>query len=135
MTALLPGAAAGSYLWLFPVGCESLSLSPAIYRWTCLWPGLMVVVPVAGALVLPIGSMLNRRLPKPFPDGWLVSILVFGVLVHVLLMGAYLVALEPGYRGAFLLEAIAIPQPFVAGAATAACFRVALFFARRRDER
>ncbi len=89
-------------------------------------PGLLLVVPVAVAIVLTITTLLNRRRSHPMPDGWLATVLAAGILTQVVLTGAYLIAAGPAYMGALMGQAILIPQPFVAGAVAAAVFWTAL---------
>lgn len=121
VTALVPAAAAALFIWLAPEGC-GVWVSHARHRWTCLLPSLMVVIPLIAAILLTIFTILNRRLERPFPNGWLVTVLSFGLLTQILLVGAYLVAVGPGYLEPFLAQAIFIPQPFLAGAIAAAVY-------------
>ena len=130
LTALVPTAAAACLLWLVPAGCD-IRGSAVVYRWTCLLPGLMITVPVAVALLLPFALVLNRRLARPFPEGWLVIVPGSGILTQVVLTGTYLVALDPAYRGLFLAEVIFIPQPFVAGAICGAVYWAGLHWEKR----
>ena len=74
-TALVPGAAALFLTWLFPAGCD-LRGDPGLYRWTCLFPGLLIPVSIALAVLLPPALLLNRRCGLPLPDGWLSTILI-----------------------------------------------------------
>lgn len=125
VTALLPPVAAGLYRWLVPAGCD-MGLEAATYRWTCLFPGLLFVVPTAIALLLGIVSYLNQRLGRRLPDGWLVTAAAAGLITQIVLLGSYLLILEPAYRGSMLGELLLIPQPFVAGAVAGAVFWITL---------
>jgi hypothetical protein len=111
--------------WLVPAACD-IGLDKSTYRWTCLLPGLLIVVPPALALVLPIASVINRRSGNHFPKGWLVTSAVAGLLTQIVLVGAYLLALDPAYRGMMLMELIFVPQPFVAGAVAGTVFWITL---------
>ena len=115
VTALLPAVIAGLVMWLVPAGCD-IRGDASVYRWTCLLPGLLIVVPAAVGLCLPIAMYLNRHLGHRFPDGWLATILAVGFFTQLVLVGAYLLFLEPAYRRLMLWEIALIPQPFVAGA-------------------
>lgn len=138
VTAVVPTAAAVLLLWLVPAGCDERG-DPAVYRWTCLLPGLLTMVPVGVAVVLPIALALNARLARPLPDGWLVTVLGVGLVVQVVLATAYALVLGPAYRALFLAEIIFIPQPFVAGAIAGAVYWAVLhmgpFRQRHRTQR
>ena len=114
VTAVLPATLGFLYLWLLPSGC-ALGREPWAYRWTCLLPGLMIVVPIGIALVLLAANLVAARLAVRLPGGWLTQPLAAGLFSHVVLIGAYVLALEPAYRGDLLGELLMIPQPFVAG--------------------
>lgn len=125
VTAILPATAAALFLWLVPSACE-LQKVKAIYRWTCLLPGLLIIVPaVIGTLLSAFGYLIQRS-SRRFPDGWLGLTVASGLITQLVLIGAYLLALEPAYRGIMLGELLTIPQPFVAGAVSGAVFWVAL---------
>lgn len=115
VAAVLPSAAAALYLWLVPAGCD-MRLDEATYRWTCLLPGLLIVVPAVVAILLSITNLLNNQIGRRLPDGWLVTTLAIGLLTQVILSGTYLLALDHAYRGRMMAEIIFAPQPFVAGA-------------------
>jgi len=91
----------------------------------------MTTVPIAVAMLLPVAVVLNRRLTRPFPDGWVVTTLSVGLVTQVLLSGFYLIALGPAYRRIFMAEVIFIPQPFVAGATAGAVYWATLHLGRR----
>jgi hypothetical protein len=129
LTALVPTTLAALLLWWVPGGCD-LRGSPAVYRWTCLLPGLLLVVPVPVALLLPVAFALNHRWARLFPAGWLVTILTVGILTQAVLSFGYLLALNPAYRGLFLAEVLFIPQPFIAGVISGAVFWVALHWGK-----
>ncbi len=105
MTALLPAAAAALFLWLAPRGCD-IRGDVAIYRWTCLLPGLLLVVPLGVALLLPPLLIVGRRRVPPVPDGWLVTILATGAATELVFLSAYFLYLDPAYRALFLKEAL-----------------------------
>ena len=129
-TAIVPAATAALFLWLAPSVCD-FQKTKAIYRWTCLLPGLLIVVP---AVIGPLWSAITyfiQRSGRRFPDGWLALTLGSGLITQVILSGAYLLALEPAYRGMMLRELLVIPQPFVAGAIAGAVFWMALQFGAR----
>ena len=96
VTALLPATTAGLMLWVFPKGCD-LRGDPAAYRWTCLLPGLALIVPFATAIGLLIGTKINYRLGRLLPDGWLTTILITGLFAQIVLAATYLVVLNPAY--------------------------------------
>ena len=125
VTALLPAAAAALFLWLAPRGCD-IRGDVAIYRWTCLLPGLLLVVPLGVALLLPPLLIVGRRRVPPVPDGWLVTILATGAATELVFLRAYFLYLDPAYRALFLKEALLIPQPFVAGAIAAGVYWLVL---------
>ncbi len=125
VTSVLPAAAATVFLWLVPSACD-IRGDEAIYRWLCLLPGLLIVVPIAVAFVLSFTSFLNARFGRRFPDGWFVTITGVGLRTHVVLSVSYLLALGPAYVEVFFREVIFIPQPFVAGATAAAVFWLTL---------
>jgi hypothetical protein len=79
-------------MWLFPGGCD-LRGDPALYRWTCLFPGLLI--PVSVALLMPPALLLNRRLGRPLPDSGFAATLVAAAATQVVLIGGYAVALRP----------------------------------------
>ena len=125
VTAVIPAAAAALFLWLVPSACD-FQETKATYRWTCLLPGLLIVVPAAVGLLLSAIGYLTRRSGHRFPGGWLALTVATGLMTQLILTGAYLLALEPAYRGMMLRELLVIPQPFVAGAIAGAVFWMAL---------
>lgn len=127
VTAFVPPVAAALLIWLVPETCE-VWVSHARHRWTCLLPHLILVAPPVMAIVLTIFTIFNQRLDRPFPDGWMVTVLAVGLLTHVLLIGTYLVlALGQGYFGlGITAQLFSIPQPFLAGAIAAAVYWIAL---------
>lgn len=125
VTAIVPAAAAALLIWLAPQAC-GVWLNHSSHRWMCLLPGLLLFVPLVTAILMTIFTVFNQRLERPFPNGWLVSVLTFGLVNQILFIGAYLVALGPGYLGPFLAGAIFIPQPFLAGAIAAAVYWIVL---------
>jgi hypothetical protein len=129
VTALVPAAAAALLMWLVPAGCD-IRGSTTVYRWTCLLPGLVFVSAVPMAGFLSIAMIVNQRLDRPFPDGWLTTVLAVGLLSQLLLSVVYLIVLDTAYRGQFLTEVIFIPQPFVAGAISGAVYWTALHWQR-----
>jgi hypothetical protein len=130
LTAAMPGCLAVVLVWLVPAGCD-IRGDPALYRWTCLLPGLMVPVSIAVALLLPLAMLLNLRLGQPVPDGWLAVIMVVGTAAQAGLVGGYYLSLDAAYRRLFLSEVAFVPQPFVAGAISATVYMVALRIGRR----
>ncbi len=126
VTALGPAALAAAAIWLFPTGCD-LRGDPAVYRWTCLLPGLLILVPVVAALALLAAHVLARKVPARVPDGWLVATLTVGVATQAALPALYAAAL-PGHRFDVdvLGELFSIPQPFVAAAVAGAVYWTAL---------
>jgi hypothetical protein len=125
MTAIAPAVAAGLWLWFAPATCNT-SVSAAQYRWTCLFPGLLLVVPSAVAILLAIATVLNQRRKRSIPDGWLVTAFAAGIITQTHLVGGYMVAAGPAYAALFLALAILIPQPFIAGALASGVFWLAL---------
>lgn len=63
------------------------------------------------------------------PDGWLVTPLFAGFFTQVVLIGAYLIALDPAYRTRLFGEIAFVPQPFVAGATAGVVFWLTLHWA------
>ena len=55
-----------------------------------------------------------------------VTVLALGLLTQVILLGGYLLLLDPGYRGDYLGQLILVSQPFVAGASAGAIYRASL---------
>ncbi len=123
-TAVVLPVASFLWMWLVPAGCD-IRGDAALYRWTCLLPGLLVVVPTALAAILALATFLNHRSERRFPDGWLVTVLGAGILTHVVLIGSYLIALGPAYHSMFV-EVLLVPQPFVAGVIAGTVFWVTL---------
>ena len=111
---VVPPAAGAVLLWLLPSGCD-LGGEPVTHRWSCLFPWLLVTLPLVLAVLVPIALILNRRLSRPLPDGWLVVIPAVGAVTQIVLCGGYLLTLDPAYRDLFWAELPSIPQPFVAG--------------------
>ncbi len=134
MTAVLPAAGAFLILWLVPTGCDVRG-DAATYRWTCLFPGLLIPVPIIAAPLLLTANLLNNRSGRRVPDGWLVTILAMALLTQVVLISAYLLALDPAYRSMLLAELMLIPQPFVTGAIAGATFWVTLYLRARFGSR
>lgn len=54
VTAIVPAATAGMFIWLMPEGCALRDVDAWVYRWTCLFPGLMVAVPPVIAMLMPV---------------------------------------------------------------------------------
>lgn len=129
VTALLPTAAA--FIWVALVGC-GVWVSQALHNWTCLLPGLMLVVPPVAALLLTMFTILNQRRDRLIPDGWLVTVFAIGILAQVLFGGTYLLLLlGQGYFGLWITVQMfslvfSLPQPFIAGAIAAAVYWIAL---------
>ena len=121
VTVLALPALAWAAMWLFPAGCDVRG-GPALFRWTCLFPGLMLTVPVVMAVAVPVVMIVNRRSRKTLPDGLLPVALVAGLVTQIILIGGYFIALDPAYSRIFLTETLSIPQPFVAGALSAGMF-------------
>jgi hypothetical protein len=132
VTALVPVAIAALLIWLVPEGC-GVWISHARHRWTCLLPGLMLVVPPVMALLLTMFTILNQRLDRPYADGWLVTVLSAGTFAQVLFTGIYLLfAFGQGYFGLRIaVEVFSTPQPFVAGAIAGAVYWITLWGQRR----
>ncbi len=127
-TAVLLPVTAFLLMWLVPAGCD-IRGDAELYRWTCLLPGLLVVVPIVLAVILALADFLNHRSGRRFPDGWLVTVLAAGILTYVALTGSYLIALGPAYHSMFV-EVLLIPQPFVAGVIAGTVFWLTLQLAR-----
>jgi hypothetical protein len=125
VTVLVPAFISGLLMWLVPGGCE-LRKDASDYRWTCLLPGLMIMVPAVVALCLPFAININRRLGRRFPDGWFVTILAVGAVTQLTFIGGFLLLLDPAYRGLLLNEIAFFPQPFVAGTIAGCIYWVAL---------
>lgn len=127
VTAFVPAAAAAVLIWFVPEACE-VWVSHARHRWTCLLPHLILVVPPVMAIILTIFTIINQRSDRPFPDGWMVTVLSAGMLTQALLIGTYLVfLLGQGYFGlGITAQLFSIPQPFLAGAIAAAIYWIAL---------
>jgi hypothetical protein len=125
VTALVPSVAGAILLWLVPPGCD-LRGDPEFYRWTCLFPGLLIPVSIALAVLLPMAILLNRRFGRPVPDGWLATILIAAAATQAVCVGGYAVMLGPAYAGLFLKEMFFVPQPFLCGAVAAGVFSTAL---------
>ena len=133
--SLLPGLLAGPIMLIFPTGCDVRG-DPNLYRWTCLLPRLLLLLPAVIAVFLPLAGWMNRGLPRPLPDGWLAIVFGTGLVTQLSFLGFYSLVLDPANFQRFLAEAIQIPQPFVTGAVTAACYKAALdWFGRRAARR
>lgn len=131
VASILPGLLAGAILLIFPSGCDERG-APDVYRWTCLLPRLLLLLPMLIAVFLPISGWLNRRLHRPLPDGRLASALITGLATQLAFVASYAMVLDPAYFRAFLAEVVYIPQPFVTGAVTAASYKAALHWFGRR---
>lgn len=127
--ALLPTAAAALFLWLSPAGCD-LRGDPATYRWSCLLPGLMISASWPLALLLAAIAYLRRQPAKRSLKGFLAMTVGAGLLVHAVLLAAYLFLLDPAYRALGLEELLFLPQPFCAGAIGSAVFWIVRQFAQ-----
>jgi uncharacterized membrane protein len=119
--AVLPAAAAALFLWLFPAGCD-LRGDPATYRWACLLPGLMISGSWLLALFLAAVSYVRRGAATGLLRGFLAMTVGAGLLVHLVLVGAYLLLLDPVYRALGTAELLFMPQLFCAGAIGGAVF-------------
>lgn len=113
---------------LVPATCHTRGNSE-LMRWGCLLPGLLIVVPIFLAALIPFGLWINRQ---RLPDGVLPGVICVGVLTHIALMALYLFFLDNAYRGSFLRAFLEIEQPFVAGALSAAVFWGVLALRQRR---
>lgn len=119
LTAVVPVMLAFAAYWLAPWGCDANA-------WLCLLPiSLIFVAPVA-ALCLPLLVVMNRRRPKPFPDGWLPVLSVTGLLAQLAISGASLWLAAPHMRRIFFFDVLIFPQGFVAGAIVGAVFWISL---------
>lgn len=125
VASILPGLLAGAIMLVYPAGCDERG-GPNVYRWTCLLPRLLLLLPMLIAVFLPLAGWLNRRLPRPLPDGWTATALFTGLATQLVFVAFYASVLDPTYFRLFLAEAVYIPQPFVTGAVTAACYKAAL---------
>ena len=114
VTAVFPAICAWLFTWLIPAACE-MGGEKSVYRWTCLLPGLLKVVPAVVALVLPLVVYVGTRLGRKVSHGVVALSLGSGIVVHVVLMGTYAILLGPAYWEAALPEMLLILQPFVSG--------------------
>ena len=130
MTAALPTALAGLVIWLAPQGCH-LSRDPEAYRWACLLPALILTVAPVTAVVLGVATLLSRRLARWIGRSWIATAVLWGILVHLFLIGSLLVR-DPGYVSIFLWDIVLIPQPIVSGALAAGVFVGAMRWRARR---
>lgn len=129
---ILPAALAAILVYLVPTGCD-IRGDPVTYRWTCLFPGLLVSAGIASALILPVLTALYRRWRRPHLPHWFLLALLTGLATQAFLMVAYAIALDPVYRRLFYWEALGIPQPFAAGVVAGAAFFAVLSLSNRRS--
>lgn len=99
-----------------------MGLDATVYRWTCLLPGLLVVVPIAAAIALSAIALLNRQFVRRLRGGWFATVVGFALFTQAVAVVSYLLALDPAYRGAMVWELLSAPQPFTAGAIASGFF-------------
>lgn len=133
LTLFVPATIAALTIFLVPAGCD-VHGDAVLYRWTCLFPGLLIPVPVAVAVILPLLAWPNLRLLRGLYGSWIALPAVAGLMTQVILGGAYLVLLGPGYRALFWHDIVFLPQPFVAGAISGAIYAIALRLRRRQED-
>lgn len=97
------------------------------YDSLCLLPLLMLIVPPYAAPGLAVLFACNRRSGKPVPDGWLPTIMIFGIVTQVAISLFALATASPGFRDIFFSDLLAFPQGIGVGMTIGAAFWVALY--------
>jgi hypothetical protein len=94
----------------------------------------LLKTPVFGAPALAACFAINRRIGRPFPDGWIPVVAVSGVLGQ-LVISVYLVwTASENLRNVFFWDLLSIPHGLVAGAVVGTVFWVTLHATGRKAE-
>ena len=99
----------------------------ACYDSPCALPLLLLTAPPVAAPVVSVLFAVNHRRQRPFPDGWLPTVLVSGIAGQ---MGISLVSValaSPNMRRLFLPEILFIPQGLIVGLVIGGAFWIALY--------
>ena len=118
-TGTVPVALGFGAYWMMPWGCDANA-------WACILPLCLIWLGPAGAVVLPVVFVLNRRRRRPLPDGIVPVTLAAGLAGQVAATGTALWLTEALIRRLFLWDVLILPQGFVAGAIVGAVFRTTL---------
>jgi len=118
-TGTVPVALGFGAYWMAPWGCDANA-------WACLLPLCLIVLGPAGAIVLPVGFLLNRRRVRPLPDGSVAVAILSGVAGQAGVSAASLWLAAPHVRDIFLWDILIVPQGFVAGLIVGAVFGASL---------
>jgi hypothetical protein len=100
-------------------------MEPWLYRWTCLFPGLLIVVPPVLAGIFAVASYVNAHRKRPPARGFVPRLVLSGIGTQLVCLAGYAVFLVPAYREAFFVTSALVPQPFAAGAVAAATYDLA----------
>ena len=133
VTAAVPTVLASLWLWSAPSGCNPRG-DPASYRWACLLPAIILMVAPVTGIAFGGCALLSRRLADWIGSSWMVTPAVWGLLVHLGVVGS-VVLTDPAYVALFLRDILLVPQPFVAGAAAAAIYTATVRLLRRHAAR
>ncbi|WP_439123975.1 hypothetical protein [Marivita sp.] len=107
----------------------------ACYDSPCLLPLLLVIASPFAGPVLAVLFLINHRMQKRVPDGWIPTIVFSGLTAQIAVSMLAVATSSPGFRGIFLSELVSIPQGFLFGVTVGSIFWIALnASARRRDK-
>lgn len=98
----------------------------ACYDSPCALPLLLLTIPPYAAPLLSVLFAVNHRRQRPFPDGWLPTILISGIVGQMGISVFGFVLASPNMRRIFLPEILFIPQGLIVGLAIAGAFWIAL---------
>ena len=123
VTALALPVLALGYFWSAPAACQ-VGKAPWLYRWTCLFPGLLIVVPPVLAGIFAVGASIDARRRSAPERAFIPRLVLSGIGTQLVCMAGYAVILDPAYREAFFATSALVPQPFAAGAVAAATYEL-----------
>lgn len=130
-TGLVCATLVASLIGMAPSGC-GIQGSAALTRWTCLFPSLLALCTALTAFLLPLTDWVGTKIGWPLQWGPRITPVITGITAQIVLIGAYMFALDPAYRFQFFKMAFLIPQPFIAGAMAGLIYWLALYAHERR---
>lgn len=104
----------------------------ACYDSPCALPLLLMTVPPFAVPVLLVLFATNQKCKKPFPDGFLPTMLISGFLMQIGISISSVFLASSGVRKLFLSDILFVPQGLAVGLATGAIIWLALFFCGRK---
>ena len=121
---------AGICATLLPMmlGYAIYKLAPsACYDGPCAMPLLLVILSPFMAPLLPILFAVNHRLERPFPDGFLPTIVFSGTASQIAISAYSYSTASPNTRRIFFSELLLVPQGFITGLVIGTVFWLALY--------